>query len=310
MAAPSPSLSRPGGSEPGDFHMSRRGLAAGLFFCGYALAALSAEAAPITTDTDGLAVEDVLVPTADSQMQAYVARPNRRGRNPVVIVVSEVFGVHEYIRDVCRRLAKQGYFAIAPAFFHRAGDPAGLTDFAEIRKLVGTATNEQVMGDIAATLSWLGRQPGVDPRRMGITGFCWGGAVVWMTASRFDRFRAGVAWYGRLTPPAREDFLGAEQRPWPVDVAHALQAPVLGLYAGKDRGIPLEGVERMRTALRTHGKRGSEIVVYPEAQHGFHADYRETYSAEAAEDGWRRLLDHFGHNSLAAKPVERTARAA
>ena len=303
-----PSLTRPEGSEPQDLHLSRRGLA-GLFFAGYAVAALSAEAAPVTTDSIGLAVADVLVPTRNSQMPAYVARPDRSGRHPVVIVVSEVFGVHEYIRDVCRRLAKAGYFAVAPGFFHRAGDPAPLTDFAEIRKLVATADNEQVMGDLAATLAWLDRQQGADPKRIGITGFCWGGAVVWMAASRFDRFRAGVAWYGRLTKPAAADFLGSEERQWPVDVAHALKAPVLGLYAERDRGIPLESVQRMKAALRTHGKRGSDIFVYPGAQHGFHADYRETYSAEAAEDGWRRLLDHFRRNGLVARPLERRRAA-
>lgn len=308
MPAAKPFLSRPEGPQPEDFHVSRRGLA-GLFFAGYAAAALSAEAAPITTDTLGLAVVDVLIPTRNSQMPAYVARPDRAGRHPVVIVVSEVFGVHEYIRDVCRRLAKSGYYAIAPGFFHRAGDPAPLTDFAEIRKLVATADDEQVMGDIAATLTWLGRQQGADPRRIGITGFCWGGAAVWMAASRFDRLRAGVAWYGRLTAPAATDFLGGEERRWPVDVAHALKAPVLGLYAELDRGIPLDSVEAMRTALRTHGKSGSSLYVYPDAQHGFHADYRETYSAEAALDGWRRLLDHFRRNGLSARALERPRAA-
>jgi len=306
----SPLLTRPEGAAPEDFHLSRRGVA-GLFFGGYALAALSAEAAPITTDAAGLIVGDVIIPTRNSRMPAYVARPNRRGRAPVVIVVSEVFGVHEYIRDVCRRLAKAGYFAVAPDFFHRAGDPAPLTDFNEIRKLVATATHEQVMGDIAATLGWLGGQPAADARRVGITGFCWGGAVVWMAAARFPgRFRAGVAWYGRLTPPGPNDFLGGEDRPWPIDVAPQLSAPVLGLYASQDQGIPLESVERMRAALRAAGKTGSDIYVYPQAQHGFHADYRATYSAEAALDGWRRMLDHFRRNGLAARPVERNAQAA
>ncbi|MBW3616750.1 MAG: dienelactone hydrolase family protein [Proteobacteria bacterium] len=307
MAAPH--LLRPEGSEPADLNLSRRGLA-GLFFGGFALAALSAEAAPIVTDTVGLAAGEVIIPTRNSQMPAYYARPDRRGREPVVIVVSEVFGVHEYIRDVCRRLAKSGYFAVAPAFFHRAGDPAPLTDFAEIRKLVGTATNEQVMGDIAATLSWVKAQPNADGRRIGITGFCWGGAVTWMAAARFRDFRAGVAWYGRLTAPAPADFLGGEQRPWPIDVVGQLNAPVLGLYAEKDQGIPLESVERMRTALRAAGKRGSDIVVYPGAQHGFHADYRAAHNAVAAEDGWRRLLDHFRRNGLRARALEPERRRA
>jgi carboxymethylenebutenolidase len=281
-----------------------------VFFGGFAVAALSAEAAPITTDTAGLVAGEVRIPTRNSQMPAYFARPDRRGRNPVVVVVSEVFGVHEYIRDVCRRLAKSGYFAVAPDFFHRAGDPAPLTDFAEIRKLVATAGNEQVMGDIAAALAWVRAQPGADGRAVGITGFCWGGAVTWMAAARFRDFRAGVAWYGRLTRPAPTEFLGAEQRPWPIDVAAQLNAPVLGLYAGKDAGIPLESVERMRAALRAAGKRGSDIIVYPGAQHGFHADYRGVHDAVAAEDGWRRLLDHFRQNGLRARALEPQPRAA
>lgn len=311
MAAPH--LLRPEGSEPADLHLSRRGLAS-VFFGGFAVAALSAEAQPIQTDTAGLAVGDVVIPTRNSRMPVYVARPDRRGRAPVVIVVSEVFGVHEYIRDVCRRLAKSGYFAIAPAFFHRAGDPAPLTEFAEIRKLVETAGNEQVMGDIAATLAWVRAQPNADGRRIGITGFCWGGAVTWMAAARFRDFQAGVAWYGRLSRPGPDNYLHAEQRAWPIDVAAQLNAPVLGLYAGKDQGIPLDSVERMRAALRAAGKRGSDIVVYPNAQHGFHADYRAVHDPAAAEDGWRRLLDHFRGNGLPARaadarPERRAARS-
>lgn len=300
MAAPH--LVRPEGALPQDLNLSRRGVA-GLFFGGFAAAALSAEAAPIKTDTVGLVTGDAVVSTRNSQMPLYFARPDRRGRNPVVIVVSEVFGVHEYIRDVCRRLAKSGYFAVAPAFFHRAGDPAPLTNFDEITKLVATATNEQVMGDIAATLSWVRGQPNADGRRIGLTGFCWGGAVVWMAAARFRDFRAGVAWYGRLDRPGPDNYLHAEQRPWPIDVAAQLNAPVLGLYAGRDGGIPLESVERMRAALRAAGKRGSDIVVYPGAQHGFHADYRGVHDPVAAEDGWRRLLDHLRRNGLNARAL-------
>lgn len=299
-------LIRPEGPEPGDFHLSRRGLA-GLFFAGYALAARSADASPITTDSVGLVTQTISVRTTNSQMPAYTARPDGRGRFPVVLVISEVFGVHEYVRDVCRRLAKSGYYAIAPDFFHRVGDPAPLTDFAEIRKIVATAGNEQVMGDIAATLGHLRRDRFADVRRMGITGFCWGGAVVWMACSRFRDFRAGVAWYGRLTPPPAGEFLAEPGRQWPVDVAHALNAPVLGLYAENDRGIPLESVNAMRLTLERYQKRGSAIVVFPGAQHGFHADYRETYSAEAAEDGWRRLLDHFRRFGLRARVPERAA---
>ena len=295
-------LTRPEGPEPEDFTPSRRLALGGLFFSGYALAAVSAEAQPITTPAVGLVEEEVRIPGPDVPLPAYLARPARPGRRPVVLVVSEVFGLHAYIRDVCRRLARLGYVAVAPAFFHRAGDPAPLTDFGQIQKIVGTATNEQVLGDIAATTAWLRRQPFADGRRMAITGFCWGGAVTWMAVARLPDFRAGVAWYGRLTAPRPGTFLGDERRPWPVDVAADLRAPVLGLYAGRDQGIPLADVRLMRAGLQAFGKAGSDIVVYDTAQHGFHADYRNAYDRQAAEDGWRRMLAHFAAHGVAPRP--------
>ena len=294
------SLTRPEGSLPEDFVPSRRAALGGLFFAGYAPAALAAQAQPITTDMRGLIAGATRLPGRDGPLPAYVARPDRPGRHPVVLVVSEVFGVHAYIEDVCRRLAKAGYVAIAPAFFHRAGDPAPLTDFAQIQKIVATANNEQVMDDIAATIAWARRQRFADSRRMAITGFCWGGAVVWMAVARFRDFAAGTAWYGRLTAPRPNTFLGDERRPWPVDVAADLNAPVLGLYAEKDQGIPLADVKLMRAGLQAFGKAGSEIVVYDEAQHGFHADYRAAYNRRAAEEGWRRMLAHFAANGVGA----------
>ena len=292
------SLTRPEGSEPVDFAHTRRGLA-GLFFAGYALAAVSAEAEPIVTDGEGLTLASVAVPSrSGGALPLYVARPSGGGRHPAVIVVSEVFGVHEYIRDVCRRLAKAGYVAVAPAFFFRAGDPAGLKSFPEIIKIVETAHHEQTMGDIEATLAWLNAQTFVDRKRIGITGFCWGGAVVWMAAARFKAIRAGVAWYGRLSKPKPDAFLGKEERPWPLDVVRQIQAPVLGLYAGEDQGIPQADVDAMRQAMAAAGKVG-EIIVYPGAKHGFHADYREQYDAKAAQDGWARMLAFFAANGLA-----------
>lgn len=296
-------LTRPEGSQPADFARTRRGALGGLFFGGYAVAAVSAEAQPIRTDAAGLIEADVQIPQRDAPLPAYVARPGRVGRAPVVLVVSEVFGVHEYIRDTCRRLAKLGYVAIAPAFFHRAGDPAPLSDFTAIQKIVATATDKQVMSDVGATLAWLKRQSFVDSRRMAITGFCWGGAVVWMAVAAFPDFRAGVAWYGRLTAPKAGAFLGDEDRPWPVDVAPLIRAPVLGLYAGKDQGIPLPDVALMRAALQASGKVGSDIVVYDNAAHGFHADYRGAYDRAAATDGWRRMLAHFAAAGVTARPV-------
>lgn len=230
-------LTRPEGAEPRDFAPTRRTLAT-LFFTGYAVSAISAQAEPIKTDEEGLIAEAVFVPQTDAPLPAYVARPAAPGRYGAVIVVSEVFGVHEYIRDVCRRLAKVGYVAIAPAFFHRAGDPAAVADFTAIQKIVEPATNEQVMGDIGATLAWLKAQAFVDKKRLAITGFCWGGAAVWMACARFKDFRAGAAWYGRLTRPAPDAFMGREDRKWPVDIAGELKAPVLGLYASMTQAFP------------------------------------------------------------------------
>jgi len=293
-----PRLTRPEGSEPQDFNLSRRGLA-GLLTAGYAAYAYSADAAPIVTDTEGLTVETVSVPEAGGALPAYVARPAASGRYAAVLVVSEVFGVHEHIRDLCRRLAKLGYVAIAPAFFVRA-DPdnqlAQTQDFALIQKIVGTAKNEQVMADVGATLTWLENQPFVDRKRLAITGFCWGGAVVWMACARFPELKAGAAWYGRLSHPPATGFMGDDVRQWPLEIVTQLQAPVIGFYGGKDQGIPLTDVELMRGALKAAGKTDSQLIIYPEAQHGFNADYRSSYNEAAAKDAWPRMLAHFAAN--------------
>lgn len=285
-------LTRPDGTEPADLHVSRRSFAA-LVAAGYAVFSSGANAAPITTPTDGLVTGEVAL---GNGLPAFVARPDTKGRHGVVIVVNEVFGVHEYIRDICRRFAKLGYVAIAPEFFHR-GDPDGMlaqtTDFTVIRKIVGLAKNEQVMGDVGAALEWLAAQPFVAADRIGITGFCWGGTVVWMAAARFPQIKAGVAWYGRLAGPKAGDPPAAEVRKYPLDVAADLKAPVLGLYGGLDKGIPATDVDAMRAALKAAGKTGSDLIVYPNAEHGFHADYRPSYNEAAAKDGWTRLLAHF-----------------
>jgi carboxymethylenebutenolidase len=294
-------LTRPEGTKPEDLHLSRRGLA-GAVFGGYAVYALSADAEPITTDAAGLVTETVQLAPADRQIPAFVARPDARGRFPAIVVVSEVFGVHEYIRDVCRRLAKLGYVAIAPDFFVRAGDPSTISDFNEIRRIVATASDAQVMGDLAATLTFFKAQKYVDKARLGIVGFCWGGAEVWLACERFKDFKAGVAWYGRLARPKAGEFLGEAERQWPLELAKNLNAPVLGLYAGKDAGIPPADIDAMRAALTAAGKAGNQIVLYPESQHGFHADYRSSYDPKAATDGWARMLAHFAANGL--KPKE------
>lgn len=286
-------LTRPDGTRPQDLHLSRRGLTLALTG-GYALAAWSAEAEPIKTDEAGLTTGVVQIKAPDREIPAYVARPSKAGKHPAVILVSEIFGLHEYIRDTARRLAKVGYVAIAPDFFVRAGDPSATEDRAAIMKIVATATDAQVTGDVTAALDWLKAQPFVDAKRVGITGFCWGGAVVWESIARIPGLKAGVAWYGRLSSGMAADPANKN----PLDLVGDLKAPVLGLYAEKDQGIPLTDVDKMKAALKAAGKTGSDIIVYPGAQHGFHADYRLSYSKEAAEDGWAKMLAFFKKNGV------------
>jgi carboxymethylenebutenolidase len=273
---------------------SRRNLGAIAMFAGYAAAVTPVHSEAINTPSDGLITGMVSYPSQGFDLPAFVARPSGRGRKPVVIVASEVFGLHEYVRDMCRRLARLGYVAIAPAFFLRVADPAPLTDFAAIMPIVYAATNDQVMGDITATIAWLDKQRFVAKRRIAITGFCWGGTVVWMASAMTDRIKAGVAWYGRLAGR-----LGStEVRKQPPDVAGELKSPVLGLYAENDSGIPLPTVEAMRAALTAAGNTRSQIHVYPGTQHGFHADYRPSYSEAAAKDGWAKMLAWFAANGV------------
>lgn len=292
-------ITRPEGLGPDQIAPSRRtlGLATvgGLFFATYAPAALSQAASPITTASEGLITADVTYPSADGfDLPAHVARPHSEGPFPVVIVVSEIFGVHEYIRDICRRLASAGYVAIAPAFFVREADPAPLSDMQAIMRIVAKAGYEQVMGDIQATLNWAATQAFADTDRVGITGYCWGGKVVWQAAARFDAIKAGVAWYGRLAPATDATEAQVEAgRPWPIDLAKDLKAPVLGLYGSEDGGIPNDTVHAMNGALKAAGQTDSQIILYDGAPHGFHADYRASYREADARDGWARLLDHF-----------------
>ncbi|TAJ71241.1 MAG: dienelactone hydrolase family protein [Phenylobacterium sp.] len=287
-------LTRPDGTRPEDVHLSRRGLTLALTG-GYALAAWSAEAAPIKTDGAGLVQSMVQIKAPDREIPAFIARPAKSGKFPSVVLISEIFGLHEYIRDTARRLAKAGYAVIAPDFFVRAGDPSTMTDFPAIMKIVATATDAQVAGDVDAALAYLKAQPWADTNRAAITGFCWGGSVVWETVARRPDFKAGVAWYGRLASGMSQPDPGAKN---PLDVVNELKAPVLGLYAEKDSGIPLTDVEKMKAALKAAGKSGSDIVVFPGAQHGFHADYRPSYNKEAADDGWARMLAFFKKNGV------------
>jgi carboxymethylenebutenolidase len=292
-------LKRPDGDLPEDFHLSRRVLGAAIF-AGYALAALSAEAEPIVTDETGLVTETAMLQTQGKSIRAYVARPKAEGRFPAVIVVNEVFGLHAYILDVCRRLAKLGYVAIAPGFFDRAGDPAPIpmSDMADIRKIVAATPDKQVLDDIGVTIAFLKSAPYVEARKLAITGFCWGGRFVWLACETYPDFKAGVSWYGQLAPlpgqPADTAHL------WPIQHVADLHCPVLGLYGGKD---PLSGsADAMRAALRAAGKSGSDIIVYADAGHGFHADYRASYVAADAKDGWRRMLAFFAVNGDLPRP--------
>lgn len=272
-------LTRPDGTNPVDLHLSRRA-ATGLFFAGYAVAALAADAKPVITSAEGLIIEEPLIPNgAPKPLPAYVARPATPGRHPVVIVVNEVFGIHAYIKDICRRLAHLGYVAVAPAFFYRSPvDLPAQTDFKIIIATVSEASDAQVDGDVRATTNWLKGQPFARPDKIGITGFCWGGAVVWRSCMVNPDIKAGVAWYGHV-----EKLIAR---------ASELRVPVLGLYGLKDKGITQESLNQMREAL-TAAHKHFEIKVYPDADHGFHADYRPSYNAADAADGWQRMLAHF-----------------
>lgn len=292
-------LTSPEGRSADQLTPTRRGLgliaAGSAMFAAYAPAALAQGVTPTQTSTDGLDTAEISYPSADGfELPAYMARPKGAGPYPVVIVASEIFGVHEYIRDVCRRLAHAGYVAIAPAFFVRAGDPAPLSDIQAVMAIVAEAKYEQVMDDIAATIAWASSQSFANTRRIGITGFCWGGKVVWQAVARFPELEAGVAWYGRLMPAstATEAQIIAGQ-PWPIDLVGQLNGPVLGLYGDQDGGIPNDSVAAMNSALTAAGKADSHILLYEGAQHGFHADYRPMFKPDAAHDGQAKMIAHF-----------------
>jgi carboxymethylenebutenolidase len=220
--------------------------------------------------------------------------PEKGGPFPVVLVVQEIFGVHEHIKDVCRRFAKLGYMAIAPELYARQGDVSKLKDIKEIiSKVVSKVPDKQVMSDLDATVAWAKASGKGDTAKLGITGFCWGGRIVWLYSAHNPNVKAGVAWYGRLVE--KPDEMHPKH---PIDVVEALKAPVLGLYGEADTGIPKNTVEQMRKALKD-AKKPCEIVLYPDTPHAFFADYRPSYRKENAEDGWKRLLEWFKKNGVA-----------
>ena len=281
-----------------DSRYTRRDLVVTALAAGFALAVRPVSATALTTDDHGLTAGEVAIPVRDGlRIPGYRAMPaGHHGRHgwPTVLVVQEIFGVHEHIRDVCRRFAHRGYCAVAPELYARQGDVSKLTDPGTIMtQVVEKVPDAQVFADLDDTLAWLAHEAAGDPARAAVTGFCWGGRITWLYAAHRPALRAAVAWYGRLEGKPNE-----LQTEYPLDVAARLTVPVLGLYGGQDQGIPQESVERMRTAL-AGGRSGSEIVVYPDAPHGFHADYRPSYRDQAASDGWSRTLAWFAARGVA-----------
>jgi len=247
----------------------------------------------VSTDSTGLIAGEVKIPVPGGEIPAYRAMPDKGTRFPTVLVVQEIFGVHEHIRDVCRRLGKLGYLAVAPELYARQGDVSKMKDVQEILEtVVARVPDAQVLADLDAAAAWAARHGG-DGAKLAVTGFCWGGRIVWLYAARNPRLTAAVAWYGRLT--GGTDALHPQQ---PLDLARSLKAPVLGLYGGADQGIPVETVEMMQDDLKAAGGK-SEIVIYPDAPHGFHADYRPSFRKDAAQDGWRRLQEWFKKHGVA-----------
>jgi carboxymethylenebutenolidase len=274
--------------------VSRRAFLATSVVAGFTLAAGPIHAqSVITTDADGLEAGEVKVPVTDGQLPVYRAHPVSGGPFATVLVVQEIFGVHEHIKDICRRFAKQGYLAIAPELFARQGDMSKVTTLDEARAVAAKVPDQQVLTDLDAVTRWAKGNRG-DTARLGITGFCYGGRVVWLYAAHSPDLKAGVAWYGTLTAAP------SPSRPrHPLDLVGELRAPVLGLYGSADQGIPVSDVDKMREALKAAGKPG-EIVLYEGAPHGFHADYRPSYRVEPAKDGWQRGLAWFRQHGVAA----------
>ena len=275
--------------------LTRREMLVTSLAVGFAAATLPVRAdTVITTDTDGLNAGEVKIPVTGGEIPAYRAMPASGGPFAVVLVVQEIFGVHEHIKDVCRRFAKAGYLAVAPELYARQGDVSKMTDYKEIfAQVVSKVPDAQVMSDLDAAVAWAGKSGSGDVKRVGVTGFCWGGRITWLYAAHNPNLKAGVAWYGRLAGEVSE-----LQPKHPLDLVAQLKAPVLGLYGGQDQGIPLADVEKMSAAIKA-AQGTSKIVVFPEAGHGFHADYRPSYREQDAKDGWRECLAWFREHGVA-----------
>jgi carboxymethylenebutenolidase len=278
--------------------LSRRSVAASGLVAGFTLCTGPLNAATIITDATGLDAAEVRIPVFDSaknagrQMPGYRARPKGKSNPPLVLVVQEIFGVHEHIRDICRRFAKLGYYAIAPSLYFRYGDPGkyGMSTAQQLMSdIVSKVPDSDVMSDLDSALQFAGGD-GADAKRAGITGFCWGGRIVWLYAAHNQNMKAAVSWYGQLRGPQPPNPLRLK---YPLDLVSGINTPVLGLYGGQDKGIPVSDVEAMRAALAQAGKRKSKLQVFMDAGHGFFADYRPSYNGKDAQTGWRELQDWF-----------------
>ena len=273
-------------------HWTRRGFVMTSLITGFALSVQPISAETIHTDTSGLEAGEVKVPVADGSIPAYRAMPDKGGPFPTVLVIQEVFGVHEHIKDLCRRLAKLGYYAIAPELYARQGNPAEISDTKElITKIVSKVPDAQVMSDLDAAVVFAKASGKADTTKLAVTGFCWGGRITWLYAAHQPALKAAAAWYGidrthsELTPTN------------PLDVIPDLKCPVLALYGGADKSIPQELIDKRQTACKEAGKT-CEAIVYPDAPHGFNADYRPSYRPEAAKEGWAKMLAWFKQNGV------------
>ena len=275
--------------QPDPVPTGRRGFVATSLTAGFALAVQPVSAQTITTSAEGLTAGEVKIPAEGGDMPAYRAMPAAGAGFPVVLVVHEIFGVHEHIKDVCRRFAKLGYLAVAPDLYARQGRVDDKPNIQDIIKVVSQVPDAQVLADLDAACKWAAANKG-NADKLAVTGFCWGGRIVWVYSAHQPKCKAGGAWYGSLVP--RPNTNAALQPTQPIDVAARLHGPVLGLYGEADQGIPVDSVEQMRAALKAAGS-PSEIILYPKGNHGFHADYRPSYQKEHAEDAWKRLLAWF-----------------
>ncbi|MEH1949719.1 dienelactone hydrolase family protein [Nostoc sp.] len=270
----------------------RKFIATATVATGFALAVQPISAGVITTDAKGLVAGAVKIPVKDGEIPAYRAAPATGDNFPIVLVIQEIFGVHEHIQDITRRFARLGYLAIAPELFVRQGDVSKLSNIDEIRPIVAKVPDAQVLSDLDSTVEWAKKSAKGNGAKLGITGFCWGGRITWLYAAHNPQVKAGVAWYGKLVGDATK-----LQPQYPIDIASKLTVPILGLYGGKDTGIPLDTVEQIRDRLKSSSSK-SEIIVYPNAPHAFFADYRPSYREKEAQDGWKRLLAWFKQNGV------------